>query len=68
MDNTAVIITMASVFIGFLLFGGSYASFSYRRSPKLTWTLFTFAIFFITVIPTVIAVFWATLFAGSGAG
>ncbi|MEZ2122055.1 hypothetical protein QWU43_09820 [Corynebacterium sp. CCM 9204] len=68
MGNTVVFITMTSVFIGFLLFGGSYASFSYRRNPKLTWTLFTIAIFFITVVPTVIAIFWATLFAGNGTG
>ena len=58
MSNGAMIVTMSSVFIGFLCFGGSFAGFVYKKSPRLVWT----AVFFITVIPVIIAVFWATLF------
>ena len=35
MSNTALIVTMVSVFIGFLLFGGSFASFMYKKSKHL---------------------------------
>ena len=62
MSSGAMIVTMSSVFIGFLCFGGSFASFVYKKSPWLVWTLFCMAVFFITVIPVIIAVFWATLF------
>lgn len=51
---------MASVLIGFLLFGGSFASFMAKRRPAVIWGLFAAAIVFITVIPVVVAVFWAT--------
>ena len=57
MSNGAMIVTMSSVFIG-----GSFAGFVYKKSPRLVWTLFCTAVFFITVIPVIIAVFWATLF------
>lgn len=62
MSNTAMIITMASVFLGFLCFGGSFASFMYKKRPAQIWGLFVAAIVLITVIPVTIAVFWATLF------
>ncbi|MDO4684917.1 MAG: hypothetical protein Q4A92_00060 [Corynebacterium sp.] len=62
MSNTAMWVTIASVFIGFLCFGGSFASFMYKKRPVQIWGLFITAVFFITVIPVTIAVFWATLF------
>lgn len=57
-----MIVTIASVFLGFLCFGGSFASFMYKKRPVQIWGLFISAIIFITVIPVTIAVFWATLF------
>ena len=60
MNDTVLIITMASVFVGFLFFGGAFASFMYKKPQRLIWTLFTIAIVLITVIPLGIAVFWGT--------
>lgn len=60
MSNAELLVTMASVLIGFLLFGGSFASFMAKRRPAVIWGLFAAAIVFITVIPVVVAVFWAT--------
>lgn len=51
---------MASVFIGFLFFGGAFASFMYKKSNAQIWTLFSIAIVLITIIPVTIAVFWGT--------
>lgn len=65
MSNTQMFITIGSVFFGFLLFTLSFASFMYKKPPKLTWGLMVAAIVFITVIPVTIAVFWATLFVGA---
>ncbi|MGV0384220.1 hypothetical protein ACUY2T_05655 [Corynebacterium sp. 22_2729] len=59
MDNTTVLITMASVFTGFLFFGGSFASFMYGKSKKQVWTLFCIAIVFLTIVPVSLAVFVA---------
>lgn len=56
MMNPAVIATMLSVCIGFLLFGGSFASFMLEKDRRLVWTLFSIAILFITVIPVTLAV------------
>lgn len=55
-----LLVTMASVFLGFLFFGGAFASFMYKKSNRQIWTLFSVAIVLITVIPVIIAVFWAT--------
>ncbi len=60
MSNTVLLITMASVFIGFLFFGGAFASFMYKKSNAQIWTLFSIAIVLITIIPVTIAVFWGT--------
>ncbi|WP_297006403.1 hypothetical protein [uncultured Corynebacterium sp.] len=59
MSDAGVIVTMVSVFIGFLLFGASFKSFMSRRRPAVIWGLFTVAVVFITLIPVGIAVFWA---------
>lgn len=61
MSDTALIVTMASVFTGFACFTGSFLSFRLGKSPWLTWGLMAAAIVLITVIPTTIAIFWATL-------
>ncbi|WP_096459187.1 hypothetical protein [Corynebacterium suranareeae] len=60
MSTTVLLVTMASVFLGFLFFGGAFASFMYKKSNRQIWTLFSVAIVLITVIPVIIAVFWAT--------
>ncbi|AHI04130.1 hypothetical protein [Corynebacterium falsenii] len=60
MSNTALIVTMVSVFIGFLLFGGSFASFMYKKSKQQIWGLFILAVVFLTIIPTTTAIFFAT--------
>lgn len=60
MSSTELLVTMASVFIGFLLFGGSFYSFMTKRRPAQIWGLFVAAIVFITLVPVVVAVFWAT--------
>lgn len=60
MNTTVLIITMASVFLGFLFFGGAFASFMYKKSQALIWTLFAIAIVLITIVPVTIAVFWGT--------
>lgn len=60
MSNTVLLITMASVFIGFLFFAAAFASFMYKKSNRRIWSLFTVAIVFITVVPVTIAVFWGT--------
>lgn len=55
-----VLVTMASVFIGFLLFGGAYAGYEHRRPPRVIWGLFAVAVVFITLVPLAVAVFWAS--------
>ena len=60
MSDAGLIVTMVSVFLGFLLFGASFQSFMARRRPAVTWGLFTVAVVFITFVPVGIAVFWAS--------
>ncbi|MFP7365463.1 hypothetical protein SFC07_06775 [Corynebacterium callunae] len=60
MSTTVLLVTMASVFLGFLFFGGSFASFMYKKSNVQIWSLFCIAIVLITIIPVIIAVFWAS--------
>lgn len=58
--STTMLLTMGSVFVGFLLFGAAFASFMYQKPKKQIWTLFCVAVLFITVIPVSLAVFVAT--------
>jgi hypothetical protein len=51
-----MLLTIGSVFLGFLFFGGAFASYMYKKPPKLVWSLFVVSILLITVIPVVIAV------------
>lgn len=60
MSDVGLIITMVSVFIGFLVLGGSFKSFMDGRPQRLVWSLFTVAVVCITVVPVIIGVFWAT--------
>lgn len=60
MTTPVMLTTMGSVFLGFLCFGGAFASFMYKKSPKLTWGLFSAAVVLVTVIPVVLAVFAGT--------
>ncbi len=60
MSNFILLVTMASVFIGFLFFGGAFASFMYKKPNIQIWSLFAIAIVLITVVPVTIAIFWAT--------
>ena len=59
MDSTTIA-TMGSVFMGFLCFGGSFASYMYHKPAKLPWGLFAIAVVLITVIPVTLAVFSAS--------
>lgn len=61
MSTTVMLVTMGSVFLGFLFFGGAFASFMYKKSQIQVWMLFAVALVLITVIPVVIAVGWGTL-------
>lgn len=53
--STTMWLAIGSIFIGFLLFGGAFASFSYNKSPKLVWTLFGLSLIFTTIIPVTMA-------------
>lgn len=55
-----MIITMASVFIGFLCTGGAFAAFMYQKSKILVTVLLLMALVLVTIIPVTIAVFFAT--------
>jgi uncharacterized membrane protein (DUF485 family) len=59
-SDAGLIVTMVSVFIGFVLFGASFKSFMARRRAAVSWGLFTAAVVFITLVPVGIAVFWAS--------
>jgi len=60
-SDSELIITMVRGFVGFLLFGASFKSFMDQRPAKVVWGLFAAAVVCITLIPVVIAVFWATV-------
>ena len=55
-----MLLTISSVFLRFLFFGGAFASYMYKKPPKLTWSMFVVSILLVTVIPVVIAVFIGT--------
>ncbi|MGP6174124.1 hypothetical protein [Corynebacterium sp. A21] len=60
MSDLTMIITMASVFIGFLCTGGAFAAFMYKKSKILVAVLLLIALVLVTIIPVTIAVFFAT--------
>lgn len=55
-----VLITMASVFVGFLCTGGAYAAFMYKKSKVLIGGLLILALILVTVVPVAIAVVFGT--------
>lgn len=59
MSMTWVLVTMVSVFAGFLCILGAFASFMYKKPPAVTWALGGAALVLVTVIPVIIAVFYA---------
>ncbi|MCS4490494.1 hypothetical protein N7326_07935 [Corynebacterium sp. ES2794-CONJ1] len=50
------LVAIISVMVGFALFTGSFLSHYYDKKPQLTWSLFSIALVFITVIPVIIGV------------
>ncbi|MDO5684860.1 MAG: hypothetical protein Q4G37_02010 [Bifidobacterium sp.] len=56
-----LVITIVSVFLGFILFTASFAAFMYKKSPAVVWTLFGVAIVCMTIVPVMLAVFHAAL-------
>ncbi|GGG72882.1 hypothetical protein [Corynebacterium pelargi] len=56
MSDPVMWFTIASVFFGFALFCGAFLCYSTGKSQKLTWTLFSVAVVFITLIPVGLAV------------
>lgn len=55
-----MLLTMVSVGIGFLLFGGSFAAFMYGRPRSLVWGLALGALVLCTIIPVTLAVLLGT--------
>ncbi|WPF66094.1 MULTISPECIES: hypothetical protein [unclassified Corynebacterium] len=59
MSTAWLLVTMISVFVGFLCILGAFASFMYKKPVALTWALGGAALVLVTVIPVTIAVFYA---------
>lgn len=55
MLSPVMMTTIGSVFLGFFLFTGAFASYSYKKPQALTWTLFALAVLFVTLIPVTLA-------------
>ncbi|MGD7002643.1 hypothetical protein [Corynebacterium halotolerans] len=60
MSDTLMIITMASVFVGFLCVGGAFAGFMYKKSKLLIIALLVIALLLVTAVPVTIAVLFGT--------
>ena len=54
-----MILTMASVFVGFLLFGAAFWGFMYKWPRSRVWGLVIGAFFMVTLVPIIIALFHA---------
>lgn len=59
MSTGLLLLTMVSVFCGFLCILGAFAAFMYKKPARLIWVLGGVALVLVTVIPVVIAVFYA---------
>lgn len=55
-----LIITMASVFVGFLCTGGAFAAFMNKKSTAWVVGLLILALILVTVVPVTIAVVFGT--------
>lgn len=58
--DTATLVTILCVFVGFLLFGGAFAGFMYKKPPVLIGALLVAALILVTIIPVGVAVFVGT--------
>ncbi|WKD60027.1 hypothetical protein [Corynebacterium caspium] len=56
-----MIITMASVFLGFFCIAGAFLAYMKQWRPLWTWLLGAGALVFVMIIPTLIAVFYAAI-------
>lgn len=54
-----LILTMASVFVGFLFFGAAFYGFMYKWPQHRVWGLVIAAFFLATIVPVIIALFHA---------
>ena len=54
-----LILTMASGFVGFLLFGGACYGFMYKWPQRRVWALAIGALVMATIVPVIIALFHA---------
>lgn len=54
--SSIMLLTMLSVFAGFLCFGGAFLSFRLQKPKALVLALFIVAVVLITVIPVILAV------------
>ena len=54
-----LILTMASVILGFLLFGGAFYGFMYKWPQRRVWALAIGALVMATIVPVIIALFHA---------
>lgn len=55
-----VIFTIASVAIGFVMFGSAYLGYTRKWKPAVLWALGLAALLFATVIPVIIALGYAS--------
>ena len=54
-----LILTMASVFVGFLFFGAAFYGFMYKWPQRRVWALAIGALVMATIVPVIIALFHA---------
>lgn len=58
--SDVLLITMISVFVGFLCTGGAFAGFMYKKSKALIISLLIAALILVTVVPVILAVLFGT--------
>lgn len=58
--SDVLLITMISVFVGFLCTGAAFASFMYKKSKALVISLLIAALILVTVVPVILAVLFGT--------
>nr|WP_120492765.1 hypothetical protein [Corynebacterium lactis] len=58
--DTWVIVTIASVAIGFILFGTAFFGFMRKWRPGIIWALCIGAFLFATIIPVIVALGYAS--------
>lgn len=59
MLTTTTTLAMASVAVGFVCIFSAYVAYTYRK-PRALWVgLIVAAVLFLTLVPTVLAIFWA---------